>query len=90
MARRDPGVLLPNPSITTFQAGWKLSMSMFSPPGEVRYFTVRESARLQTFPDDYVFHGSWSETMRQLGNAVPVRLAEIVGRDVERALRFAA
>lgn len=58
--------------------------------GSVRYFTVRESARLQTFPDDYVFHGSWSETMRQLGNAVPVRLAEIVGRDVERVLRLAA
>ena len=60
------------------------------PSGEVRYFTVRESARLQTFPDDYVFHGSWSETMRQLGNAVPVRLAEIVGRDVARVLRYAA
>jgi DNA (cytosine-5)-methyltransferase 1 len=63
---------------------------LLKPSGEVRYFTVRESARLQTFPDDYVFHGSWSETMRQLGNAVPVRLAEIMGRDVERALRFAA
>ena len=63
---------------------------LLKPSGEVRYFTVRESARLQTFPDDYVFHGSWSETMRQLGNAVPVRLAEMVGRDVERALRFAA
>ena len=63
---------------------------LLKPTGEVRYFTVRESARLQTFPDDYVFNGSWSETMRQLGNAVPVRLAEIVGRDVERALRFAA
>jgi len=60
------------------------------PDGEVRYFTARESARLQTFPDDYVFHGSWTETMRQLGNAVPVRLAEIVGRDVERVLRLAA
>lgn len=63
---------------------------LLKPNGEVRYFTVRESARLQTFPDDYVFHGSWSETMRQLGNAVPVRLAEIVGKDVARMLRFAA
>jgi DNA (cytosine-5)-methyltransferase 1 len=60
------------------------------PGGGVRYFTVRESARLQTFPDDYVFHGSWSETMRQLGNAVPVRLAEVIGRDVARKLKFAA
>ncbi|MEO0971806.1 MAG: DNA cytosine methyltransferase [Pseudomonadota bacterium] len=52
----------------------------------VRYFTVRESARLQTFPDDYVFHGSWSETMRQLGNAVPVDLGAVVGKSVRRAL----
>jgi DNA (cytosine-5)-methyltransferase 1 len=43
--------------------------------GSCRYFTVRESARLQTFPNGYVFHGAWSETMRQLGNAVPVELA---------------
>lgn len=40
-----------------------------------RYFSVRESATLQTFPGAYVFHGAWSETMRQLGNAVPVALA---------------
>ena len=60
------------------------------PSGEVRYFTVRESARLQTFPDDFVFHGSWSETMRQLGNAAPVKLAEAVGRDVARRLKYAA
>lgn len=54
--------------------------------GSVRYFTIRESARLQTFPDDIVFHGSWSETMRQLGNAVPVDLAEVVARSVKRQL----
>jgi DNA (cytosine-5)-methyltransferase 1 len=50
--------------------------------GTVRYFSVRESARLQTFPDEYVFHGSWTETMRQLGNAVPVHLARTVGNSV--------
>jgi DNA (cytosine-5)-methyltransferase 1 len=54
--------------------------------GSVRYFTVRESARLQTFPDEMVFHGSWSETMRQLGNAVPSRLAEAVLRSVRARL----
>jgi DNA (cytosine-5)-methyltransferase 1 len=59
------------------------------PDGLVRYFTVRESARLQTFPDDYIFHGSWSETMRQLGNAVPVRLAKAIGDSVARHLKFA-
>jgi DNA (cytosine-5)-methyltransferase 1 len=48
------------------------------PNGDVRYLTVRESARLQTFPDDFKFHGSWTETMRQLGNAVPVELAASV------------
>ena len=52
------------------------------PDGSIRYFSVREAARLQTFPDDFVFHGSWTETMRQLGNAVPVRLAGIVARSV--------
>jgi DNA (cytosine-5)-methyltransferase 1 len=52
------------------------------PDGSVRYFTIRESARLQTFPDNYVFHGSWSEAMRQLGNAVPVDLAHCVGTTV--------
>ena len=50
--------------------------------GTVRYFSVRESARLQTFPDEYKFHGSWTESMRQLGNAVPVELARFVGSTV--------
>jgi DNA (cytosine-5)-methyltransferase 1 len=46
----------------------------------VRYFSVRECARLQTFPDEWTFEGSWTESMRQLGNAVPVKLAEVVAR----------
>jgi DNA (cytosine-5)-methyltransferase 1 len=50
--------------------------------GSVRYFTIRESARLQTFPDNFAIEGSWSEAMRQLGNAVPVDLARIVTSSV--------
>jgi len=56
------------------------------PDGSLRYFSVRESARLQTFPDEFLFHGSWTETMRQLGNAVPVDLAAIVANSVRRQL----
>lgn len=58
--------------------------------GSVRYFTVRESARLQTFPDEYRFEGSWSEAMRQLGNAVPVDLARVVTGSVIDHLTRAA
>jgi DNA (cytosine-5)-methyltransferase 1 len=54
--------------------------------GSLRYYTVRESARIQTVPDDYLFHGSWTESMRQIGNAVPVRLANIIGKSVVRQL----
>lgn len=52
------------------------------PDGSIRYFTVRESARIQTFPDTFIFEGAWSETMRQLGNAVPVMLASVMASSV--------
>jgi DNA (cytosine-5)-methyltransferase 1 len=48
--------------------------------GSVRYFTIRESARLMGLPDDYVFPRSWTESMRQMGNAVPVQLGEAIGK----------
>ncbi len=54
--------------------------------GSVRYFTVRELARLQAFPDDWHFASSWTESRRQLGNAVPVTMAEIMARRVAEAL----
>lgn len=57
------------------------------PDGSVRYFSVREAARLQTFPDNYEFFGAWSETMRQLGNAVPVKLGETIATSVAWALK---
>lgn len=55
--------------------------------GTVRYFSVRESARLQTFPDDYAFSGSRTEAMRQIGNAVPVMVGESLARRVRELLR---
>jgi DNA (cytosine-5)-methyltransferase 1 len=45
---------------------------------------------LQTFPDQWIFGGSWTECMRQLGNAVPVSLAECVGSELIRTLRKGA
>ena len=54
--------------------------------GTVRYFSVREAARLQTFPEDYALEGAWSEAMRQLGNAVPVDLAHVVASKIRMLL----
>jgi len=55
--------------------------------GSVRYLTVREAARVQTFPDSWRFLGSWSEAMRQLGNAAPMRLVSEVALSVAQRLR---
>ncbi|SOE70862.1 DNA (cytosine-5)-methyltransferase 1 [Burkholderia sp. D7] len=43
-------------------------------------FTVRDAARLQGLPDNFVVEGSWSQGMRQLGNALPVPIAKVAGR----------
>lgn len=59
---------------------------LLRPDGSVRYFSVRESARLQTFPDDFFFTGCWSEAMRQIGNAVPVSLSRAIGAGVAEKL----
>lgn len=51
-------------------------------PEETRPLTIRESARIQTFPDFWKFEGSIMSQYRQIGNAVPVLLAEIIGKSV--------
>lgn len=55
-------------------------------PEETRPFTIREYARIQTFPDDWEFVGSVSSQYKQIGNAVPVKLAEEVGKQIIKSL----
>lgn len=56
----------------------------FIHPSEHRGLTVREGARLQSFPDDFVFSGNMEEKARQIGNAVPPLVAKAVGRELAR------
>ena len=55
-------------------------------PTETRPLTFREYARIQTFPDDWLFSGSLSSIYKQIGNAVPVNLAYAVGRSLVNLL----
>lgn len=55
-------------------------------PEETRPFTVREYARIQTFPDDWTFEGSMSQQYKQIGNAVPVNLGREIGYSVIKFL----
>ena len=51
-------------------------------PTENRRITIREMARLQGYPDDYIFLGSKSEQSRQVGNSVPVGLGKAVAKSI--------
>lgn len=55
-------------------------------PDETRPFTVREYARIQTFPDDWIFSGPLSQQYKQIGNAVPVNLGQEIGYSIVKFL----
>jgi DNA (cytosine-5)-methyltransferase 1 len=59
---------------------------LFGHPSQLRSISLREGAELQTFPSDMVFAGNKVDIARQIGNAVPVRLAEAIGKSIAACL----
>lgn len=57
-------------------------------PVEVRPFSYRENARIQTFPDEWLFSGTLASKYKQVGNAVPVNLAKEIGLAIKEALNY--
>jgi DNA (cytosine-5)-methyltransferase 1 len=59
---------------------------LFGHPEQLRSISLREGAELQTFPSDMIFAGNKVDIARQIGNAVPVRLAEAIGKRIAACL----
>ena len=66
----------------TITSHMKFDCNMYIHPWEARGLSPREAARIQTFPDDYIFTGSQNLWYAQIGNAVPVKLAEAIGKGI--------
>jgi DNA (cytosine-5)-methyltransferase 1 len=69
----------PSPTVTTCPHQKATDMCH---PEELRPLSVKEYARIQTFPDDWIFYGSISSKYKQIGNAVPVLLAKAIGEHI--------
>ena len=61
-----------------------ISKGRFGHPEQNRAISLREAARLQTFPDDFVFAGNFGEIASQIGNAVPPLLTRRIGYLIQR------
>lgn len=70
----------------TITAHMKFDCNMYIHPTQPRGLSPRESARIQTFPDDFIIYGSQNSWYKQVGNAVPVKLAEAIGKEVIKYL----
>ncbi|WP_366775418.1 DNA cytosine methyltransferase [uncultured Treponema sp.] len=70
----------------TITSHMRFDCNMYIHPWYARGLTPREAARIQTFPDDYVFYGSQNSWYAQIGNAVPVKLAYAIGKGISKFL----
>lgn len=70
----------------TITSHMKFDCNMYIHPWYARGLTAREAARIQTFPDDFVFYGPQNSWYGQVGNAVPVKLAKAIGEAIRRWL----
>ncbi len=75
------------PAVTIRTEFWKPEKGRYLHPVANRAITHHEAARLQGFPDDYLWCGSKSAIGRQIGNAVPILLAEAIAKHLGRAVR---
>lgn len=66
----------------TITSHMKYDCHMYIHPEQARGLSPREAARIQTFPDSYLFRGSLNDWYKQIGNAVPVKLAEIIANEI--------
>ena len=70
----------------TITSHMKYDCNMYIHPWEARGLSPREAARIQTFPDDFVLKGPQSSWYAQVGNAVPVKFAEVIGKSIMKFL----
>ena len=70
----------------TITSHMKLDCNMYIHPKQARGLSPREAARIQSFPDSFYFRGPQNKWYAQIGNAVPVKLAEIIGNEIRNYL----
>lgn len=70
----------------TITSHMKYDCNMYIHPWQARGLSPREAARIQTFPDDYVLTGPQNSWYAQVGNAVPVKLAKVIGEAIMKFL----
>ena len=70
----------------TITSHMKYDCNMYIHPWETRGLSPREAARIQTFPDDFVLKGPQNSWYAQVGNAVPVKFAEVIGKSIMKFL----